>query len=108
MEWTAAAIAVQRVTRGKLHRLSWSRGEQKKALAAMTLKIKLGAVVSKRMFRKRLMQRRAEHGEAQQKGERGHGEKGWACTNLLPALVVLTRVGRKLLSRHWEANAPES
>ena len=62
-EWTAAAIAVQRITRGKLYRLSWSRGEKKKAWAAMTLKVKLGAVVAKRMFRNRLRRRRAEHGK---------------------------------------------
>ena len=54
---------MQRVIRGKLYRLSWSRGGKKKAWAAMTLKVKLGAVVAKRLFRNRLRQRRAEHGE---------------------------------------------
>ncbi|CAM9619543.1 unnamed protein product, partial [Ectocarpus sp. 12 AP-2014] len=60
-EWTAAAITVQRTLRGKLCRLRWERGEQRKAWAAMVLRSKLSAVMARRLFRRRLEQRRSEH-----------------------------------------------
>eukprot|EP00752_Nemacystus_decipiens_P014289 g12709.t1 len=64
VEWTAAAVTVQRVMRGKLCRLRWERGEQRKAWAVRVLKSRLSAVLAGMMLRRLLAQRRAEHGAA--------------------------------------------
>eukprot|EP00903_Cladosiphon_okamuranus_P006370 g6237.t1 len=64
VEWTAAAITVQRVTRGKMCRLRWERGEQRKAWAARVLKSRLSAVLAGIILRRLLAQRRAEDAAA--------------------------------------------
>ncbi|CAM9373052.1 unnamed protein product [Pylaiella littoralis] len=63
-EWTAAAITVQRIARGKLCRLRWERGEQRKAWATMVLKSQLSSALASLLFRRRLAIRRAEHAAA--------------------------------------------